>query len=179
MEYLKGQNFVGDFAKRTLENLKTIEKAGRDEKTHYEVTQLINSLLGLIVFPKERSAVVKNSCIASLRPYIQYGDKNMPEDKLLNNLRNAIGHAHIFFEKDNVLDDGKAQIKSIIFINCNFRIIGGKRTSPCPQNQTCEQCRLKNGSSVMPDFQLTIPVKQLRCCVEAIAKKLIEDTFGT
>ena len=58
MEYLQGKAFVGDFAKRTLANLNIIEQEIRENKDAYEVTQLINSLLGLIVFPFERQIKV-------------------------------------------------------------------------------------------------------------------------
>jgi hypothetical protein len=59
MEY---KNILADFAERTLANLKQIrcldaaqERDGvsAGERSTYPVTQLINSLLGLIVFPKE------------------------------------------------------------------------------------------------------------------------------
>ena len=56
--------FIADFADRTLANLEQIERmnrAGRFEfyspaKTEkwYEVTQLINSFLGLVVLPTEK-----------------------------------------------------------------------------------------------------------------------------
>lgn len=54
-------DFVGyhdvlkDSAKRTQKNLEFIEKTKRDSPfiEVFEVTQLINSLLGLLVFPKE------------------------------------------------------------------------------------------------------------------------------
>lgn len=56
--------FLEDFAKRTMENLEIIEyyssKRWMDiqgellkEKKAYEVTQLINSLLGLVLIPME------------------------------------------------------------------------------------------------------------------------------
>ena len=51
MDYHK--EFIVDFAKRTKANLKFIETAERDGKSVFEVTQFANSLLGLLVFPRE------------------------------------------------------------------------------------------------------------------------------
>jgi len=52
MEY---KNVVKDFAERTKRNLEYIRRAYRDESQAqvYEVTQLINSMLGLLVFPEQ------------------------------------------------------------------------------------------------------------------------------
>jgi hypothetical protein len=50
---------VRDFAARTLHNLRFIDehyrlfREGKHDTEVYEVTQLINSMLGLLVFPKE------------------------------------------------------------------------------------------------------------------------------
>lgn len=54
--FMSGYNmefFLGDFANRTIENLKFIED-GAEQYKLYEVTQLINSLLGLIIIPVEK-----------------------------------------------------------------------------------------------------------------------------
>lgn len=51
MEY---SDVVKDFAERTLVNLRQIESLSESGYEAYEVTQLINSLLGLLIFPKER-----------------------------------------------------------------------------------------------------------------------------
>ncbi|HLA37590.1 MAG: hypothetical protein A3J72_06260 [Nitrospirae bacterium RIFCSPHIGHO2_02_FULL_40_19] len=51
MEY--NEELVKDFVSRTKENLKLIRQAEKDGKKAYEVTQLINSLLGLLVLPQQ------------------------------------------------------------------------------------------------------------------------------
>ena len=171
MEYLKGNAFLGDFAERTIVNLEMIEKSS----SSYEVTQLINSLLGLIIFPKERNWDMQYSTgwNSVLHKYVVYSKKSMTDSNLMRNLRNAIGHSHITFEKDVYLDEnGKGQIKSITFVSCNY--INGK--SPCPTDKDCENCKLKNGGKTMPDFQLTIPVNELRDCVKDLADELINTT---
>jgi len=48
------EDFIKDFAERTFENLQIVcDRKDREEKTGYEVTQLVNSCVGLLVFPKE------------------------------------------------------------------------------------------------------------------------------
>lgn len=45
---------VQDFARRTYTNLVVIRRLREEGESVYEVTQFVNSLLGLLVFPKER-----------------------------------------------------------------------------------------------------------------------------
>lgn len=47
------EHFVEDFTERTLKNLRLVRKVKRGTKNRYEITQLVNSLLGLIVIPHE------------------------------------------------------------------------------------------------------------------------------
>ena len=53
MEY---KNLIRDFAERTLKNLEFVEAAVNEnaDSEIFEVTQLVNSMLGLLVFPRER-----------------------------------------------------------------------------------------------------------------------------
>ncbi|MFK4766030.1 HEPN family nuclease [Desulfobaculum sp. SPO524] len=53
MEY---QQFLKDFVERTTENLKIIQEQKKHHDKGYEVTQLINSCLGLIVFVNENKS---------------------------------------------------------------------------------------------------------------------------
>ena len=48
------QNLVCDFARRTRCNLEALRECQSQGVEVYEVTQLINSMLGLLVLPKER-----------------------------------------------------------------------------------------------------------------------------
>lgn len=54
-------NFVKDFAKRTLENAVLIAEQKSERNEGYEVTQLINSFFGLLVFPLENDKQNKNN----------------------------------------------------------------------------------------------------------------------
>lgn len=166
MEYLKGKDFVSDFAERTLANLDNIENDNSNSEK-YEVTQLINSLLGLIVFPKERN-VADDKCVKNLIPYIIKTN----DYSLIQHMRNSISHSHIFFESGNILDkNGKKQIASIKFFDCKNCEERNKKL-PCKNNKDCTKCIPSNIDKI--DFLLTIPINELRSCVEAIANDLIK-----
>ena len=94
-----------DFVSRTLHNLELVRGRQRAGDEAYEVTQLINSLLGLLVFPQQ-------AFIDSIpyTPLVQLEADgwpvppvvgNFPQVKTLNELvrylRNAIAHFHVRF----------------------------------------------------------------------------------
>lgn len=97
MEY---QHIIRDFAQRTRINL-----------AHNEVTQLVNSLLGLLVFPKERYYYsipeIPLSTLEELGfPTIKVIGNFQPAmnlRELVSYLRNAIAHFNISFltDRDN------------------------------------------------------------------------------
>lgn len=47
------EDVVADFAKRTSKNLEALEGIQGQGEEVFEVTQLINSMLGLLIFPRE------------------------------------------------------------------------------------------------------------------------------
>jgi HEPN pEK499 p136 len=47
------ESVIRDFAERTRKNLRTINDLKAKGVEVYEVTQLVNSMLGLLVFPRE------------------------------------------------------------------------------------------------------------------------------
>lgn len=51
---MKYEEFVADFAERTFENLMLVCDKKTQSGEGYEVTQLINSFTGLLIFPKEK-----------------------------------------------------------------------------------------------------------------------------
>ncbi|MFO0788063.1 MAG: HEPN family nuclease [Pirellulales bacterium] len=107
MEY---DNLIRDFAERTLKNLEAIEAAVKTDPDAdvYEVTQLINSMLGLLVFPKERffkyiPPIPLEDVRASGWPIPRMERSyRRPKDlrKLVNCLRNGISHCQIKFDTD-------------------------------------------------------------------------------
>lgn len=96
---------VQDFAQRTQANLDAIRRLRAEGQPVYEVTQLMNSLLGLLVFPKEKFfEVLPNMPLNQLKregwpvpvisgPYRQA--RNLKQ--LIRFLRNAVAHFNIEF----------------------------------------------------------------------------------
>jgi hypothetical protein len=125
------ENLVRDFALRTranLETLKTLQRA-RSDLEFYEVTQLINSMLGLLVFPQQRYIDhIPEIALAELArdgwpiPKVEgsYPQvRNLRE--LVRYLRNAIAHCNLEF----LSDDGQ-QISGLRVWNTDPR--SGKTT---------------------------------------------------
>lgn len=104
------ENLLWDYAQRTRKNLEFIEKTVREEPGAelFEVTQLINSLLGLLVFPFERLRdQIPEKTLADLEadgwivPKVS-GEFPQVEDlsKLVQYLRNSVAHFNMEFVAD-------------------------------------------------------------------------------
>lgn len=99
-------NLVLDFAHRTRKNLEFIEAHRGDADSQvYEFTQLINSLLGLLVFPKESfwdslPETPLSELVAAGWPDIKPVQGCLKEDnlrQLVRTLRNGIAHFNLEF----------------------------------------------------------------------------------
>jgi len=99
-------NLVLDFAHRTRKNLEFIEAHRGDADSQvYEFTQLINSLLGLLVFPKENffrsiPETPLSELVAAGWPDIKPVQGCLKEDnlrQLVRTLRNGIAHFNLEF----------------------------------------------------------------------------------
>jgi hypothetical protein len=110
MEY-KGRNTVWGFRDRVLRNLNFLNRARENGANVHVVTELITSLLGLIVFPYEE---IKRSRCELFRDYKlnQLASKGWPQwtfdvgssdnvDDLIRHLRNAISHRRVSFSSDS------------------------------------------------------------------------------
>ena len=105
----ESRNTVFDFFDRTLRNLERVEECNVvDEKSFFEVTQLINSCLGVIVFPSESKAHLWEDLPAEelikdlLSPRILYGKQEFKNGAvLIKLLRNSIAHNNLYFENRN------------------------------------------------------------------------------
>ncbi len=105
------QNLVKDFPRRTRQNLETLRclQAEQPSQEIYEVTQLVNSLLGLLVFPQQKyfntiPEIPLDDLAAQGWPIPEViGDfpqvKNLCD--LIQYLRNAIAHFNIKFITDD------------------------------------------------------------------------------
>lgn len=101
------EDVIADFARRTEANLQTIRRLAREGGVTpaFEVTQLVNSMLGLLVFPQQRYIErIPGTPIADLAsngwPIPQVvGDYPQVSDlrQLVRMLRNAIAHCNLEF----------------------------------------------------------------------------------
>ncbi len=106
------RNEALEFARRTRRNLEFIENAAEAGADVHVVTQLTISLLGLVVFPKEKLLLdqAEATTIADMRASgwpdwtITRDDREKPTRTLahiLKHLRNAIAHGRLTFTSDS------------------------------------------------------------------------------
>jgi hypothetical protein len=114
---LESRTLSSGFARRTLKNLNFIKKAADDPNVH-PVTQVVNSLLGLLVFPIEKeqefyatlskvrfqdpsnlpliqTTLINRLSVPSLRITKCGGCPNL--GRFFKRVRNAISHKHLDF----------------------------------------------------------------------------------
>jgi hypothetical protein len=109
----KTRNDAIEFAQRTRRNLEYIDVAAKQGQNVHPVTQLTLSLLGLVVFPKERT-LLKHEEGLTLEEMNSEGWPHwaMLKDEhrdgpttnlkiLLTRIRNAICHARVRFNSDS------------------------------------------------------------------------------
>ena len=115
-------DIVADFARRTRINLRALEQLREQGHEVFEVTQLVNSMLGLLVFPREEFVGrIPKIPLANLRaegwpvPTTRSGFPEAADlNELVRYLRNAISHFNIQF-----VGDGHDQIRTIRVWNHN------------------------------------------------------------
>jgi hypothetical protein len=108
------EEVIRDFAFRTRMNLETIDRLHAEGKEAYEVTQLVNSTLGLIVFPQQEwFARIPTTPLEELSrddwpiPKVVGSFPQVTDfQQLMRYLRNAIAHFNIKF-----IDDGQNEIR--------------------------------------------------------------------
>ena len=103
------EDVIRDFAERTGKNLHMIEQLQAEGREAYEVTQLVNSMLGLLVFPQQQYVNrIPETPLEELKrdgwpvPKCRIGpDQVQNLNQLIRYLRNAIAHFNIEFIGDN------------------------------------------------------------------------------
>lgn len=118
--YSDNKNFLKDFAERTKINYQNLNKGT------YEVTQLINSMVGLLIIPEQKaydricdnliSAELLNKLKGSncLKQYTY--NKSLDLKQICRHLRNAVSHSHLKFESTQAQTAAKtSEIELIIF----------------------------------------------------------------
>lgn len=121
MEY---QHLIEDFARRTRDNLQRLNALKTSGIEVYEVTALVNSMLGLLVFPQQRyvDSIPETPIdeLASQGWPIPSVVGNFPQvsnlRQLVRHLRNAISHFNVEF-----FADGSGQIAGLIVWNVDPR----------------------------------------------------------
>ena len=99
-----------DFFERTLYNLELYEKnhADNPDEYNYEVTMMLNSLLGLLVVLKERTTLLNKVDIS----FLGYRGKTK---NFFWHMRNSIAHGHFI---DNIkVNETTKEIEEITFID--------------------------------------------------------------
>ena len=100
---MMSEDVIRDFAERTRLNLRAIERLETDGHDVYEVTQLVNSTLGLLVFPQQEfvDRIPETPLTELVRdgwpvPTVRRGaDRVNNLNQLIRYLRNAIAHFNI------------------------------------------------------------------------------------
>lgn len=112
---INSRNDAREFARRARQNLEFIEDAarGRTDRDIHVVTQLTLSLLGMLVFPKEKLFLdeIDKTPLADLAKQgwpiwniTRDEDSKKPTDtlgRLLDHVRNAVAHGRIIFTSDS------------------------------------------------------------------------------
>ncbi len=111
MTMIKQEDLVREFARRTRTNLDVLRKVQKERTDYkiYEVTQLINSMLGLLVFPEQKYIEqIPETPIEDLERDgwpIPEVESTYPQVKNLNELvrylRNGISHCNLEFLSDD------------------------------------------------------------------------------
>ncbi len=106
---MQSRNTLFDFMDRTIRNLRVADDiAQRDPHGFFEVTQLVNSVIGMLIFPAEEAlaslpAAVLNMPVANAHPRVLHGDPEIFTlvGPALRKLRNSFAHFNIEFENHN------------------------------------------------------------------------------
>lgn len=106
---MQSRNTLVEFMHRTERNLRTADKiAERDPHGFFEVTQLVNSVIGMLIFPAEEalnslSKGAQSKAVANAHPRILHGDPELFAEigPALRKLRNSFAHFNIEFENQN------------------------------------------------------------------------------
>jgi hypothetical protein len=115
------EDVLTDFTRRTLHNLQRLERCSGTDDGAYETTQLINSLLGLLILPQEQMLdripdVPLEELHAQGWPRFAVEGSARPHRTLrplMRALRNAIAHFNIEFYQDS-----ERRIAGVIL--CNY-----------------------------------------------------------
>ncbi len=149
------QDFLSDFINRTLTNLTYIQQAEKQGQEVYEVTQLVNSFLGLIILPQQYGdGLIMDTDICpillkdlqnAITTNTYKGKRKDPTfNNILYHLRNALSHGKLDFRNEE--HNGKMQISSIEFSDNDIKNKNQKFiiTLNIEQIEQLTKCTIKN-----------------------------------
>lgn len=124
MEYAKESEFIKDYISRTKMNYDVVKR-----QNGYEVTQLINSMVGFLILPKEREfenivdKMIDEKLLGDLKKGIEIDTYTKKADSLkviIRHMKNAVSHYKLEFkaEKPN-MNSQPLNIKTISFFDAN------------------------------------------------------------
>ena len=143
MMYAKGNDFIKDFVTRTKWNLSVVENGS------YEVTQLINSMVGLLIIPEQKqydnivNSLIDNALFQKMLNCIVLNTYRKPLDlqQICRHLRNGVAHSNLSFEAEkSPVVSHPLEIHSIMFADSNV--------------QTGEQIKIKITVDLLKEFLL-------------------------
>ena len=115
MSMIQDEELVRIFSERTLINLEYIEQKCHAGEQVYDATQLINSLLGLIVFPKERDFMrIPEIPLDDLEgwPHVEKTGTCSNLRDFCRRMRNAVAHCNILLLGSELIEGVKFQNKN-------------------------------------------------------------------
>lgn len=122
MMYASEREFIKDFAERTKNNCEAMKKG---QRPYYEVTQLINSMVGLLVIPQTEiyqeitDKMISADLLNDVKKCVKrntYKDEDNDLKTIARHIRNGIAHSRIGFCAEKEPQNGRPlQIKTVIF----------------------------------------------------------------
>ena len=124
-KHFASRNETIGFAERTRKNLLFIEHAFRQGEDVHVITQLVTSLLGLVVFPWERGfqeqAKALRLCDLAAKGWPQWAMTGQPCETLgtlIRVLRHAIAHGNVKFSSDSrIIDEVSVEFENCLCTN--------------------------------------------------------------
>jgi hypothetical protein len=113
MDKLQGRNGTGEFARRSMKNLDFVLANAETGADVHPITQTVGALLGIIVFPWERSALSavkkKRLAVAAIEGWPSWQmtgtlvDANKVKNvgQLIELVRNSVAHGKVTFNSDS------------------------------------------------------------------------------
>lgn len=119
MMYASEREFVKDFAERTKRNCEAMREGP------YEVTQLINSMVGLLVIPRTEiyqeitDKMISADLLNNVKKCVKrntYKDEDNDLKTIARHIRNGIAHSRMEFCAEKEPQNGRPlQIKTVVF----------------------------------------------------------------